>query len=140
MYKRKENVKEEHLDWDKQPKESNEEKNLKVTSENEVKHESSVIPIENSVEIESDKESIIMTFVYKYEYLSLGIIVLILPYLVGLVFNLVLFYIYSGITLDKVFAIEKEHHILELWTIGGYSFITLSIIWIILKTLTSKSK
>jgi len=125
MYKRNEDIEEEHLKWDKKTKDIVQEKDVKVTLPPEVKPEILLI----------DKQSNVMTFFYKYEYLSLGLIILILPYLVGLLFNFVLFYIYSGITLDKVFIIEKEHNILEFWTIGIYTFVTSWIIWIMLKTL-----
>jgi len=134
MYKRNEVIEEEHLEWDK-TKDIVQEKDVKVTLPHEVKPEILLIAEESSFENKSDKQSNVMTFFHKYEYLSLGLIILILPYLVGLLFNFVLFYIYSGITLDKVFIIEKEHNIFEFWTIGIYTFVTSWIIWIILKTL-----
>ena len=135
MYKRKEVVEEEHLEWDKKTKETIQEKNVEVTLPPKVKHKELLIDEESSFENKSDKQSNVITFFYKYEYLSIGLIILILPYLVGLLFNFVLFYIYSGITLDKVFNIEKKHNIFELWSIGAYTFVTLGIIWILLKTL-----
>ena len=135
MYKRNENIKDENLDWDDESKDEIQEKNIKVTLEPEVKSEKLSPKKEISFEIMSDKKSHIMTLFHKYEYVSLGLIILVLPYLVGLLFTFVLFYIYSGITLDKVFIIEKEHNILEFWTIGIYAFVTSWIIWIILKTL-----
>ena len=136
MYKRNEVIEEEHLEWNKKSKDIVQEKDLKVTLPAEVKPKKLLINEESSSENKSDKQSSIMTFFYKYEYLSLGLIILILPYLVGLLFNFVLFYIYSGTTLNKAFIIEKEHNILELWTIGVYAFITSWIIWIIFKTLS----
>ncbi len=135
MYKRDEVVEEEHLDWDKKTKETIQEKDVKVTLSSEAKHENLVLNEESKVENKSDIQNNVMTFFMKYEYLSLGLIILILPYLVGLLFNFVLFYIYSGITLDKVFNIEKKQNIFELWSIGAYTFVTLGIIWILLKTL-----
>jgi hypothetical protein len=135
MYKRNEVIEEEDLEWNKKTKDTVQENDLEVTLPPEVKHEKLLIDEESSFENQSDKQSNVMAFFYKYEYLSLGLIILILPYLVGLLFNFVLFYIYSGTTLDKAFSIEKEHNILELWTIGVYAFVTSWIIWIILKTL-----
>lgn len=133
MYKRKEVIEEEHLDWEKKPKDTVQQKDFKGTLESEAKHKKLLLNKESGFKNKSDIEHNVMTYFNGNEYLWLGLIVLIVPYLVGLLFNTLLFYIYSGITFDKVFSIEKESKIFELWTIGAYTFVTIWILWVLLK-------
>lgn len=138
MYKRKEVIEEEHLDWNVPSQDENINKHQEVPSVPIPKTKSNLSTDKTYVEDIPEKQNKIIDFLYKYEYLSLGIIVIILPYLVGLFFNFVLFYVYSGISLAKVFNIDTNHNVFELWTIGAYTFITLWMIWILLKILNEK--
>lgn len=138
MYKRKEVIEEEHLDWNVPSQDENINKYQEVPSVPIPKTKSNLSTDKNFVEDIPEKQNKLMDLLYKYEYLSLGMILIILPYLVGFFFNFILFYVYSGISLAEVFNIDTNHNVFELWTIGAYTFATIWIIWILLKTLTDK--
>lgn len=135
MYKRKEVIEEENLDWEDETRDRIQKKDVIVSLPSKAKIKNVLLDEENTVENKFDKQRNLMTYIDEYEDLSLGLTILLVPYLVGLLFNSLLFYVYSGITLDKVLTIEKEYKIFELWSIGAYTFITSWIIWILFKML-----
>lgn len=134
MYKRKEVIEQEDLDWDNKTRDSYEDRAVKVSRPPNEKRKKIFLNVETEIEKKNVKQSTVMTFFNEYEYLSLALMIFMIPYLVGLLFNAVLFYIYSGITLVKVFSIEKQNNIFELWSVGAYTFVTSWMIWIIFKT------
>jgi len=134
MYKRKEVIEDEHLDWDDHSKDKVQENNLKVTLPHDAKDKQLLTHKENGFQNKPEIKHKVTTYIDENEPVwLLGLGILIVPYLVGLLFNIVLFYIYSGISLGKVFSIEKEYKVFELWSIGAYTFVTLGIIFILLQ-------
>ena len=133
MYKRKEVTEEEHLDWDSKTRDTTQDKMVNISRPAEQKPKQIILNEESNVEENPHIQSSVLTFFDEHEYSVILPMILIVPYLVGLLFNFILFYTYSGITLGKVFSIEKQHNIIELWSIGAYLFITLGTIWILLK-------
>lgn len=134
MYKRKEVIVEEHLDWDDHSKDKIQEKNLKVTLPHDAKHKQLLTHKESGFQNKPEIKHKVTNYIDENEPLwLLGLGILIVPYLLGLLINIVLFYIYSGISLGEVFSIEKQYKIWELWSIGAYTFVTLGIILILLQ-------
>lgn len=134
MYKRKEVIEEEHLDWDDHPKDKIQEKNLKVTLPHDAKHKQLLTHKKSRFQNKPEIKHKVSTYIDGNEPMwLLGLSILIIPYLVGLLFNILLFYIYSGISLDKIFSIEKEYKVFELWSIGAYTFVISGTIWILLQ-------
>ena len=130
MYKRDEVIEEEDLDWEGHSKDLVEENHEQVPLRSNSKRKRR--PLHQ--EVSFDKKLSIMNYFNGNEYLLLALFVLIVPYLVGFLFNASLFYMYSGISLGKVFGIANTYKIIELWTIGAYTFITIWIVWILVKT------
>ena len=129
MYKRKEEIEEEDLDWDSQPKDSAkvEEKNVISKNDNKSLHQGTE-PVYSS-----NVKKGVSAYFNGNEYLLLGLSILIVPYLVGFLFNTILFFIYGGMSLATVLGIVIKYKALELWSIGAYAFITIGIIWILLQ-------
>jgi len=138
MYKRDETIADERLNWDKDSTTRANEKELDVVKPYEPRPQKPAINEESQLAIEPPKQSSIQSFLEKYEKLTLISGSLFLPYLMGVLFQTVLFYIYSGVTLDKIFSVNKNPTIFELWTIGAYFFITLWLMGIILKVILGK--
>lgn len=128
MYKRVEKIQEENLDWD-QPK-----RNLIVESsmENEKIIFSPGFKKKRSVWqsiTEFDIEKRLTRFVEKNTELSSLMGLLLLPYFVGFVLAYILFYSYGGMTIIGFLSFEKDHILLQLWSIGAYIFVTLWVMW-----------
>ncbi len=133
MYKRKEVIEEEDLDWDSKTRDIIPDKNVNVSRPSEAKRKQILLNEEVKIEEKTHIQNSVLTFFNEHEYSLLVPMILIVPYLVGILFNFILFYLYSGVTFVKVFSVEKQHNMFELWSVGAYTFITIGTIWILLK-------
>ena len=138
MYKRDEKIEEEQLDWDEESTPKTDEKELTVIKPYEPRPKNYSSKDEGKYYYELPKQSSLESFLEKYEILTLVSGGLLLPYIVGLLFNSALFYMYSGVTIAKIFSVNKNPTIFELWTIGAYFFVTLWLIGIVMKILFGK--
>ena len=128
MYKRVEKIQEENLDWD-QPK-----KNL--IEESSVANEKVIFSPgfqkKRSVWqriFALDMQKSLMNLFEKNVEVSSFMSILLLPYFVGFVLAYILFYSYGGMTVIGFLSLEKDHILLQLWSIGAYMFVTLWVMW-----------
>ena len=135
MYKRNEDIEEEHLDWedqDKQPPAIPKVVNVpKPLLAPKIKDQSSQMEEYKGLNHTLDmKRKMMHIFNENIKLLSL-IGLLIIPYVVGFVLTYLLFYFYGGMTVGGFVDIKKEYLPLQLWSIGTYLFVTLWVIWAI---------
>ncbi len=128
MYKRVEHIEEETLDWD-QP-------NSGLTEEMQVQKENVISsPIFKSKKVlwqsitEFDIQKSMMKLLEKNLEISSFMGILLLPYFVGFLIGYALFYNYGGMTIMDFLTIEKDHILLQLWSVGAYLFVTLWVFW-----------
>ncbi len=128
MYKRVEKIQEENLDWDQPKKNLIEEsgvENEKIIFSPGFKKKRSVW---QSV-YELDTQKSLMNIFENNMKISSFMSVLIIPYFVGFVLAYILFYSYGGMTVIGFLSFEKDHILLQLWSIGAYMFVTLWVMW-----------
>ena len=128
MYKRVEKIEEEILDWDQPKKKLIEESSVedeKVIFSPTFKSEKTVW---QSI-TEFDIEKRVTKIFEKNMEVSSFVSILLLPYFLGFVLTYILFYSYSGMTIIGFLSLEKDHILLQLWSIGAYMFVTLWVMW-----------
>ena len=128
MYKRVEKIEEEILDWDQPKKKLIEESSVedeKVIFSPTFKSEKTVW---QSI-TEFDIEKRVTKIFEKNMEVSSFVSILLLPYFVGFVLAYILFYSYGGMTIIGFLSLEKDHILLQLWSIGAYIFVTLWVMW-----------
>ncbi len=63
-----------------------------------------------------------------------------LPYMLGMLLMLVLFYFYVGISITDFFHVYSGLSQVVFWVFGAYLIITVTDLWLLFKKLTLKSK
>jgi len=128
MYKRVEKIEEENLDWDQPKRNLIEESSVeseKIIFSPGFKKKRSVWQRIYALDIQ---KSLIKLFEKNVEVSSF-VSVLIIPYFVGFVLAYILFYSYGGMAIIGFLSLEKDHILLQLWSIGAYIFVTLWVMW-----------
>lgn len=139
MYKRVEKIEEENLDWDQSEKSLIEEssvENEKVILSPGFKKKRSVW--QSITEFNMQKK--MMNLFEKNLEVSSFVSILLLPYFVGFVLTYMLFYSYGGMTIIGFLSLEKDHILLQLWSIGAYMFVTLWVMWAFSKIVQNGKK
>lgn len=128
MYKRVEKIEDENLDWDQSNKKliiESSVNNEKVIFSPEFKKKRSLWQRISALDIQ---KSFLKLFEKNVEVSSF-VSVLVIPYFVGFVLAYILFYSYGGMTVIGFLSLEKDHILLQLWSIGAYIFVTLWVMW-----------
>lgn len=128
MYKRLEHIEDENLDWDQMDESLLEE--TTVQKENVIfspvfKNKKALWQSITAFDIQQK----MMKLLEKNLEISSFMGILLLPYFVGFLIAYALFYNYGGMTIMDFFTIEKDHILLQLWSIGAYLFVTLWVFW-----------
>ena len=128
MYKRVEQIEEENLDWDQQ--------HMRQINETRGQEENVIFsPAFNKKKtvwetiIEYDIEKKLMKFFNKNMELASFMGVLLLPYFIGFWIAYALFYSYGDMTIIGFLSFEKDHLLVQLWSIGAYLFVTSWVFW-----------
>ncbi len=128
MYRRVEQIEEENLDWDQQPE--MQVKEIHGQKENVISppaFKSKKTLLQHITELNIEKR-LIKLFNRNMEIASF-LAVLLLPYFVGFLFAYMLFYTYGDMSIIGFLSIEKDHILLQLWSIGAYLFVTSWVFW-----------
>ncbi|MEA2049031.1 MAG: hypothetical protein U9O64_11380 [Campylobacterota bacterium] len=132
MYKRVEKIEEENLDWG--------EKNTHLVENTLGQRENLNVPPLKNKKIKNKKrlfrsisdfeiqKKLSKMFDKNIEFASF-IGVLLLPYFVGFSIAYALFYTYADMTIIGFLSLEKDHIIVQLWSVGAYIFVTLGVFW-----------
>ena len=136
VYKRKETIVKEHLDWEGCAKQSFGKKVLKgskavfspvikknKTGLNEKSDPAKKLDVEKKETALSDKNFkpfLIFT-------------VLVFPYIIGFFLSYFIFYYYAAVPIDHFFTMQKGYDHIELWSVGIYLFVSVGILWIVVK-------
>ncbi len=142
MYKRKESIQEENLEWGKHTVSPLIEKDEHIKK-------ALVAPVSKQKTIQSDerdelnKKSDVKeespAFLDKHPKLFFIFTIVFLPYIIGFFLCYLLFYFYTAMPITVFFNMQTGHTI-ELWSIGIYLFITVGIIWILFSFLFLKER
>ena len=132
MYKRKENVEVENIDWESH------------VSPSPVRHNGLIRKMispftpqkTGDLPIKEEQGDVLD------EHLSLFFIftLLIFPYIVGFLFSFFLYYIYGDMNIIDFLLMQQGHLYFESWGIGMYLIVVVGIIWAVLKSWSGSSK
>jgi len=139
MYKRKEQIAEENLDWEKAQNkkiEKNTQTGATVTLPPSFQSKQNIW--KSIAKFDMQKKS--KHFLERNMQFSSFMGILVLPYFVGFVIAYFLFYTYGNMSLMRFLNIDKEFFIMHLWSIGAYIFITLWVCWAFIYILKSSKR
>lgn len=144
MYKRKDMLEDENLDWDKKNLNLDEESPKNIYKKNNKKHDIFTKPIFKH------KNKILHNRSQNFEKKGFGDIlkenfqifllanILILPYLVGFTIIYFLFSHYGNVPFESFFNMQHLQISLEMWFVGFYLFLTIIEIWLLLSPKNKK--
>ena len=122
MYRRKENIEVENLDWESHPSPSPTPKNTLI--------EETKIPFKDEEDkvfgYTGGKEK---DFLNDHLKLVLSFTLLIFPYILGFILTYFLYYVYGGMNIIDFIIMLQGSLYLQLWVIGMYLVIVFGIIW-----------
>ncbi len=136
MYKRKENIEEERLEWESHPVSPFGKKDKKggmfpPGSKHNKKsfHKQTKLGRKLSMR-RKDTEFLVLE-----SELFLLFSLLIFPYAVGFLVSYLLFYLYAGMPIMSFLEMQQLRLQIEFWGIGMYLFITVGVLWTVFKAL-----
>ncbi len=122
MYRRKENIEVENLDWESHPSPSPAPKNTLI--------EETKIPFKDEADktfgYTGGKEK---DFLNEHLKLVLSFTLLIFPYILGFILTYFLYYVYGGMNIIDFIIMQQGSLYFQLWVIGMYLVIVFGIIW-----------
>lgn len=136
MYVRKEVIEEEKLDWGEdlekidQPETESEIKETKHIIHPAAEKKKIIFKKPFKITQENLKRRISELFA-EYSELSLLLILLAAPYMIGFVI-VAFILIYGGVPIHQFFSAKEGIFHFELWSIGSYVFITGGVIWLVM--------